>query len=40
MLKKVFAKAKRVFNPINPIIIYQMGKVGSKTVEALLKCLF
>ncbi len=40
MLKKVFAKAKRVFNPINPIIIYQMGKVGSKTVEASLNAYF
>jgi hypothetical protein len=38
VLKKLFARMKYLLQPtkINPIIVYQMGKVGSKTIEASL----
>lgn len=36
MFKKIFAAIKGAVQPIDPIIVYQMGKVGSKTIEASL----
>jgi hypothetical protein len=36
MFKRFFAAIEHRINPINPIIVYQMGKVGSKTIEASL----
>jgi hypothetical protein len=36
VFKKLSRKVKHILNPINPIIVYQMGNVGSKTIEASL----
>jgi hypothetical protein len=40
MLKKFVNFIKYSWKPINPIIVYQMGKVGSKTIEASLSHYF